>query len=463
MKNTNQNNNSLIVVALLVCAVTFLAYLGLTPLGVWHDEFITLGHVREDGFGIIRERLLHWSPRPLSEMFLWAYGIAVEKTNRPLIATALLPTWVLLFCAVLGPSAKTRKGFVASAVLLILLLVGHKVDEVFYWPVGALAYVPTVAAMAILLSIDFAGFADTTAGRVVTLIALVTAATSTEIGALFAAGYCVLALVVSVITKDRLKLWWLVPFAISLGVLYMMVTGRVEKNIEMFGDHSIVHHPAAALWAAASNFWGELFGTDVQNASTLTTLAVYHSKLAFFCGTYFLFSLEKEPTLGRSQLMRLGLAISLIGAAFLMLAAAYFQFGMACCERHATMRQAYFYIALGALGLFAARFRPVRAPRAGLWLLIVSVLLPLSTEISGIANDYRHYRAIMDARIAMWESGLSSGDSMTVSPMPPARIAGSYDLPAGAFVEGDGKGGPYAMGMQYFFKKKSVIFDLPSP
>ncbi|MFL9963729.1 hypothetical protein PQR02_22185 [Paraburkholderia sediminicola] len=461
MRNIDQNNRPLVFAALALCAIAFLVYLGLTPLGVWQDEYITLGHVREEGFGIIKERLLHWSPRPLSEMFIWAYGIAVEKANRPLITSALLPCWAILVAALLGPSTKTRKGFVASAILLVLLLAGHQVGEVFYWPLGALAYVPTVAAMAILLTIDFAGFSDTTAGRVVTLVALVVAATSTEIGALFAAGYCVLAFIVSMITRDRFKFWWVVPFVISLGVLYMMATGRVAKNIEMFGDQTMIHRPVPAVLAAVQTFFGELFGPAVPGSPTLTTLAIYHSKLAFFLGTYFLFSLDKEETRSRRQLMRLVLAVSLIGAAFLMLAAAYYQFGLACCERHATIRQCYFYIALGSLGLFAARMRPVRAPRAGLLLLIASVLLPLSTDVSGIASDYRNYHRIIDARIALWDSGLSSADGMTVPPMPNAKIAGGYDFPIGTFVEGDNKGGAFASGMRYFFKKKSITFEPP--
>jgi hypothetical protein len=34
-------------------------------------------------------------------------------------------------------------------------------------------------------------------------------------------------------------------------------------------------------------------------------------------------------------------------------------------------------------------------------------LFPL---LIGIANDYRNYRAAIDARIAMWQPGVASGD-----------------------------------------------------
>jgi hypothetical protein len=458
---TKQNSSWVTFAALAICGITFFSFLGLTPLGVWHDEFITLGHVREDGFTIIKERILHWSPRPLSEMIIWWYGRAVMHFNRPLITSALLPCWGFLVAFTLAPSAVSRKGFVASSVLLTLFLLGHKVDEVFFWPVASVAYMPTLAALAALLTIDFAGLSDTTFGRAFALVALLIAATSTEIGALFSAGYCLLAFIVSAISKDRLKFWWALPFAVSIGVLYLMFTGRVAQNIEMFGDRSIIHHPMLAVRAAGGSFFQEFFGTDVSQAPTLTSASAFLSKATFLLGTYFLFSLDREETRSRRQLMRLVLGVSLIGAAFLMLAAAYYQFGISCCERHATMRQCYILIALGAFGLFAARLRPVRSPIAGTLLLIVSILLPLRAAIPDLISDYRNYHAVIDARIAMWESGLTPGKTMVIQALPPAKIAGGFTFPIGTFAEGDKDEPPIAPWIMYYFKKTSITFLAP--
>jgi hypothetical protein len=439
-----------------------LAYLGLTPLGVWHDEYSTLGHVRDDGFALIKLRILHWSPRPLSELFIYVYGLAVAKLNRPLVTSALLPCWALLIACTIIPSVATRKGLVASSALLVLFLLGHKVDEVFYWPIGALAYMPTLAAIACLLTIDFAGFSDTTTGRVVALVALVVAATSAEIGALFAAGYCVLAFIVSVATRDRLAAWWALPFAVSLGVLYLMLTGRAAQMGEVYGDRSIVHEPVSAVLAAVRLFFGEVVGTDVPSDPLTTTLSILLSKVTFFFGTYFLFSRDPEASCSRRQWMRLVLAVSLIGASFLILAAGFYQFGLSCCQRHATMRQCYILIAIGSLALFVARWRPIRAPSVGTLLLIVAILLPLRIAARDLASDYQNYRAIVAGRVDLWTAGLGPDSPMIVPLVQPARIAGGNVFAVKTYSAADKNIDTLSSWIMYFFRKTSITFQIPT-
>ena len=456
------DNRWLAAVVVALCTVTLLAYLGLVPQGVWHDEYWTLGHVRDEGFAHFKARVLHWSPRPLSEMFIYAYGLAVAKLNRPLVTSALLPCWALLIACTIFPSAATRKGLVASSVLLVLFLLGHKVDEVFYWPIGAFAYMATLAAIACLLTIDFAGFADTTKGRIVALVALVVAATSAEVGALFVAGYCVLAFIVSAVTRDRLAAWWALPFAVSVVVLYLMLTGRAAQMGEVFGDRSMVHKPVAAVLASAKLFLWEVVGTDVPSDPLSTMFSILLLKVTFFFGTYFLFSLDHEASRSRRQLMRLVLAASLIGAAFLILAAGFYQFGLSCCERHATMRQCYILIAIGSLALFAAHWRPIRAPSVGILLLIVAILLPLRMAVPDLMSDYRNYHAIVAARVDMWTSGLGPDNPMIVPQVQPARIAWGNVFAVKTYGAADRNVDMLSSRIMYFFRKTSITFQAPS-
>jgi hypothetical protein len=367
---------------------------------------------------------------------------------------------LLIACTII-PSAVTRKGLVASSTLLVLFLLGHKVDEVFYWPIGALAYMPTLAAIACLLTIDFAGFADMRTGRIVTVVALVVAATSAEIGALFVAGYCVLAFVVSTVTKDRLATWWALPFTVSLGVLYLMLTGRAAQTGEVFGDRSIVHEPVSAVLAAARLFLREVVGTDTPSDSLTEMLSILLLKVTFFFGTYFLFSLDHEASRSRRQLMRLVLAASLIGAAFLVLAAGFYQFGLSCCERHATMRQCYMLIAIGSLALFAAHWRPIRAPSVGIVLLLIAILIPLKRATPDLVSDYRNYHVIVAARVDMWTSGLGPDNPMTVQQVQPARIAGGSLLAVNTYSAADKSVDALPSWIMYFFRKASLTILAP--
>jgi hypothetical protein len=68
--------------AAVVSLVTVVAFAGLIPLGHWQDEYFTLYHFHESGFAYFGERLLHWSPRPLSEFFAYLYGLAVYDLTR---------------------------------------------------------------------------------------------------------------------------------------------------------------------------------------------------------------------------------------------------------------------------------------------------------------------------------------------------------------------------------------------
>lgn len=456
-----KSNKWLTPAAVGLCTATVFAFWGLTPIGVWIDEYSTLGAVRDQGLRFIYHWFFSWSPRPFSDMLIWFYGLVVMHVNKPLIAEALFPCWLLLTLFLLIPSTITRRGFVASFALLALFLLGHKVAQVFYWPIGAFAYMPTLAGIGALLALDFAGYTETKNGRVFALVALLMAATSSEIGAVFSAGYCILGFMASSYTHDRLRAHWVIPFATSLIILAILYTGRVETNSEVLGHHSINLNFLDAVRLAIAPFFRELIGTDIRQQSTIFILSEIASKIAFFVAVYLIFSKEKQVPWERGQLMRLALATALLGANFIVIAASYYHFGELCCERHATMRQCFVFIALGSLALFAGRTFPIRSEAIGTILLIVSIALPLATAAPNLLADYRDSRTIIDARNSMWKSGQAPGSSMTVKIVPAAHIAGGFPFPPpGRYTEG--QGGIFVNWLMHYFGKKSVDFQASS-
>src|SRR4051812_25794284 len=71
--------------SLVTCIVVVLAFAGLIPLGHWGDEFETVRIYQQEGYSFFVQRILHWSPRPLSELLIYWYSIAIKSVDRPLI------------------------------------------------------------------------------------------------------------------------------------------------------------------------------------------------------------------------------------------------------------------------------------------------------------------------------------------------------------------------------------------
>lgn len=450
-------------VTLLVCAFVGLSFASLIPLGPWYDEWYTIGHIRDDGFRFVRNRLLGWSPRPLSELFVFAYARAIVYWDRPLVTPALAFAWTFLGAAVLLPPLLSRRGLVASAVLGCLLLLGHQIEEVFYWPIAAFAYLPTLAAAVLILVLDWAGVSQKPAGRVATICALLVAVTASEVGAIFACLYSVLAAGVLVATRDRGAVWFALPFVASLGVFYLITHGRVQYLGEVFGDANIAHHPWAAIKAALRTFTWQLVQTDPTKASIKNLTIALVTKLLFAAGIYLAVPLGPADRTIRQQLQRAALAGALLGSAFLTLASAYGQFGMDCCQRHGTMRQCFVLVAIGTVAtMLAAWRRPSRGGMVGAVLLLGAVLVPAGFATRSVASDYRRWHQFADVRTAIWRSGQEPTASLVIPQTEPGKIVGGPLLKPGTYGAAAPDAQDTAKWMMSFFHKSQGVVEAPT-
>lgn len=458
---------TLIGAALLVIC----AYAGLVPYGHWQpDEFQTVVSYRTDPINFFWHRLSTWSPRPLSEALIYLYVQAIEAAREPLITEALVLSWSLLFCAALFPLWTSGRREPAEwfallgqrLSLLCLFLLAHGVAEVFYWPMAALAYLPTLGAIVFLYALAEEG-CDASGTRVG--IALTVAAASTEVGAMYVVCHTLVALACMawfriVPRRGTGIIAFLLPLLIALAVLYRLSEGRVAANGETFGDPRYIHHLLPSILAALPHALWEAVAADSLPISPLLLVVGAGIKIAFFTGACIVAA--TRPLVAKSWRARVPLAIACFAMIPATLAAAYYQFGtMACCERHATFRQCLALIGLassaalvGMLPFVRTRILRLGSPSllAAAWFGI-AIAIGFTASYPSLRADYASRDLLQNARSATWSSAVTETDRMEVIQTQPGRIVGGYPLfPAGTYVMED-HSEPEVSAMLLFFGK----------
>ena len=183
------------------------AFAGLIPMGTWRvDEYHDFGLYRLRGWSFFFERLLTWSPRPLSEVIAGLYYLAEAGIGRQLLAPFLALMWLPLL---LGPALHVWRGrpgavgprLLVVAVVLCFFLVGHPVAEVFYWPMGSVAYATTLAAIGALTYQVIDGRWTGGHGRAFCIVALLCAAGSAELGAIISIYFAAVTASMELVSK----------------------------------------------------------------------------------------------------------------------------------------------------------------------------------------------------------------------------------------------------------------------
>lgn len=446
----------------LVALVTLLAFAGLIPLGAWQDEYFTFAVQRQSGFLAAWHRMLQWSPRPLAESLIYLYGLAVEYWNRPLISVAVVPCWVLLAVALLGPTLWRGSNRLAALALLAMFWLGHPVGEAFYWPFAVIAYVPTAAAAVALLSMDWGGWLEHRAGAAGVVIALMVGAASSEVGAVFCVIYAPLAMGAIWRLRPRFASMLVVPLLLSVLVLCTELHGRVAQGAEVFGDPTIAHAPSR-VWLSLVRALPRqiLVGAGVPGSTSAQWLPAIASKCALFAGVYLCLDSKTLASTGPGQRLRLILIISTLFTATVTLGAALYNFGALCCERHDTLRQIYVCVALAALASLARAHRPAQpvSRRVGCVALLIAMLVPLIRTFPALRHDYREYAAILHASQESWRSGAAPGKEMQLFQAPRPQVVNAGYVAAGTYHINGFQGLPNAM---LIYRGKQTLIVHPS-
>ncbi len=427
--------------AVLVAVV--LAHAALLGRSRWQaDEYLTLALMRRFGWAFLVHWYLHWSPRLWSDLLFAGYGALVERAHRPLAGSCMAALWAGLACACLLPAwagaPRARGGRVfAGLAMLALFLVGHPVQEVFFWPAGGLSYLPTLAGAAWL----FWCVAD--ARRVAGGAALLLVSGSSEMGAF-------LALAVAGCLLTGGGAWWrgvwLLPgAALAVLDLALVLRGRVG-TVEILDHGNLLHHTGASLLGALPLVWGQVAAGGQPDAGFWAVVVRL--------GTRVLVVLGARHCLVGHRRGLLGLAAALLLACYASIAASLYQFGTLCCERHDTVREAFVMLACLALG--AAWPGAARAGRAA-GPMLAAVLLLFAPRVAVLPREWALTRAAVAARARTWESGLRAGDrSMVFVPEPGGNVIGGVGFPPGTVRRGPGIGWA-EQGLLDYFDKDTVV------
>lgn len=406
-------------------AAAIACHAALLPLGKWQpDEFSLFYNQLVFGRLALIDRVSGWSPRPIPELLIWAYGGLVHWIDRPLTVPCLAVLWAGLLLALYGAARRTRRQQPAliALTLLVAFLLLAKPGETFYWPAAALAYLSCLGALGAVCIL-----AEDPSPRSWLLgLALVVAAWTTEIGATYVLINAGLLLAVWPVAGKRLRppwLAWTVAVAAAAYVVIITATHRATMP-----DAPVA--PLGTTFAATLPvFLQELIGVQIPGDDWFG-VAGLTLKLMLFLG--FRPGPDEVPTDRRWRLEAVLRGVALLLAALASIVFAYRQFGAVCCERHVSFRQGLVVLALYSF----AQAWPTRL----LWPARAALLaIPLAAALAWRLPDIRFDRGLIRQTLAdnaaIWQSGRAAGSvEMEWRNAPVPRVANGWLLDPGTYV-----------------------------
>ncbi len=461
---------------------TVLAFFGLIGLGRWQlDEYFDFYGMRS-GLPWVLNRL-RWSPRPISEPFFLLYGWLVNTLHRPLIIPFLAIFWaVFLFAGLftfrqlphLCGWGRARDHLLIALTLMALFLAGGHLGEIFYWPAGAVAYIPTLAATLVLFLQVLEGRLETPRGRVTAAICLTIAAGSSEAGATFVLCYIGIRALRSGLAWLRSRepagsrpplsptLSWMTVPGIVTGLVLVTVRMNRFDTKEIYGAvrHSVAGHPLLSCMAAFKETAIELIGHDMlaRTAKQYPDPAMW-----FHHGPGFLVQMLVHSRIPMEILLPAGIVLwysgfgrisrrqagsilelcaAFMAASFLTIAAANLHFGFTCCARHELLRECWTVMTITGLAVWL-RGQLSRSTNARLesYSAFAPVVLCMAVFSLGftrpLIQTYRLYKTMYEVAGENYASGFSrASDHMLFWVLPSAGFIAEETPALGVFVEG---------------------------
>lgn len=185
----------LAAITFVIACTVIMSHLALVPGGHWgSDEYYNLVRFDQTGMTWLLVRMLQWSPRPASDMLLYLYSLAVARWRAPLIGPFLLATWaILILSAIAAAWQSDRAGRLSrlsvAASVLAMFLLGHRINYLFYWPMGAAPYLLDLTGITVVVFQVVFGGTTRRLGRLACALGLCVAAISSETGLFFSLSF----------------------------------------------------------------------------------------------------------------------------------------------------------------------------------------------------------------------------------------------------------------------------------
>jgi len=444
-----------------MCGAIILAHAGLLMRSYWlFDEYLSIGRQRLEGWHWLLGLYRDWSGRVISVALFGVYGAAVNAFHRPLAVWCNALLWLLLGACCIGPAwlgnrVVRRRRMAMAFALLALCLLGHSVNEVFYWSAAALAYLPTLAGACWLFWCVVDGLEER---RIGAALALVLIAGSSEVGLLLAgafAGLVILRVLAGGLRSPLVDVVCVLPglcVALVDAVVVMRSRGMTAELLGPAG--ATFHHPLASLAAAVPAFFVDAVAGEA--GSSVWPAAVGHvvSDLLVMLGARW--CLEPERRIAGYGPYLPVLAGAFVMAGFTSEVGAFYQFGEPCCERHETMRQCFLLLGFAAIGAWWGAVWP---PKNGVGMgaagpLMAAVVVLAVPRVPELLPEYRMIPLAMKARKATWRSGMQAGPGeMVFVDGPHGRLISGGGFPLGTYhLDRDTAGAGWVV-MKFFDKR----------
>jgi len=444
--------------------------------GRWEgDEWANFGNYRHGGIGWLGYRMLTWSPRPASELALYCYYLAISWVHAPLITPFLTALWLLLIgCSLAAMRSADAVGgvqrFAVALTVLAMCLLGHKVFELFYWPMAAAAYMPALAGMIVVTFRILLGGPNLRRDRLVCCAALSLAAASAETGVFFVVGFTVVLLILEAPGWLRggsggvaSAAWYLVPLAICIAVLASAFRFRVGNATTGVGTTDIYfHHLWPSLLATLHDLPRRFVSirgpaSDLHLGPGLLMKALLFAGFAATCRSSLMVALPWRRVVA--------LACGLLATVVLTSLAAYYQYSMAGSEHHDTFQQCAIVLLLLLLARLVAPFWPGDARAAGIigpFCLIAAIVAGMAPRLPGLLDDYALLPQIRAARSQTWDSGMDPAvKSIQFVEAPEGHVLRDIRWATGHFVLNPADKTAnfwYVYGVLDFFGKQEIDF-----
>lgn len=494
---------------LLFLVVINVAFAGLSSLGRWElDEYQQFSSMRT-GLPYLLGRF-KWSPRPISETMLYVYGILVNHFHRQLIFPFLGFLWLIFLSAGLltswqkGHSSKEDRAalhLLLSLALMALFLAGGHTTEVFYWPAGAVAYLPTLAATLLLFLQVVGQKFESARDRALSCVCLTVAAGSSECGATFVICYAVIKVIHWSIGRRNVKLnftsirWWAAPTMLALVVLIAIRMNRFNV-VELSSSGLYRGRPVASLLVGFKEMTEETVGktmivdlmgnrTDVDLRTKLGILfspqlpreMLLDSRLPMDILIVVALSLSWSR-LGRMSRKQASLIVELVAAlllaSLLTVAAACLHFGFVCCDRHELIRECWITMSIAGLAIASSAWiSDEKLLRRSKYSNLGPILLCLAVvslgQMRALVRTYRDYAVLSRAIQQNAESGFRTDtQDMTFFLIPSTGIITQQRLTAGTFTSLPSGVSPWEAKiypfpyfiLEFFDKQKIAIISL---
>jgi hypothetical protein len=419
------------------------------------------------------DRVLHWSPRPISETLIWIYGWFVMLTNRPFVGLFLGSLWLALISAPLATFIQLRKKnlWVSPRRVIFMALFGfglvafflleHSPGTLFYCPVISAAYLTTLSAITLCFFQVAFRLTEDHRGRLITAFALIVAAASSEVGAFFAVSFAFVSLVFLLLEKlqggshERRLVWYLVPAFVGCSLVGLLFLNRAHTQGAIFATGE--YHN---VWMSLKTATGRLVKEYLTAGQRLSVRGLFFSlslKACFFVGVrYCWLSSGFKVTRRRSLII---LALSIVGTTYLSAAATYYGYGGLTNPWHQEFRQCLIILFVATVALLSSdyQYRNLSLRRCE-WIALIAFSLALSlvlpSRVAALIHDYKQYSACIESRNSSWSSGLAKSSTMIWWCPPRGRVVDTMLYVPGVYNL-DSKA-PGVLDIMHFFRKQHL-------